>query len=281
MKTGKNKTLKMTALAGALFSFLCAAPARGGEYGALAENLARAAKANGITRIVIGQFSASAGAEAEAGFVSEKTTQLLSSGKDLEILDQATLEAYGGAKEGWLSKMPAKQRPQAFIKGSVYKEGEELTIMVKLVNAASGRVLEMMQLRSEARFTELPPVPEINWEAPPLTAPALSDLRDALADTGFDCQAAFREMTRINSAAVDLKARYWAVKMKERGFTYGSLTRNPGSELKDPQVKQRFYELLAKYYEKETAPAIAEAKLKKLEDFMGREDSVIDKCGSN
>ncbi len=281
MKTAKHENLKTSALAASLLLFLCAIPARSGEYQALAENLAASAKANGITRIAIGRFSAQNGTEDAARFASEKTAGLLSSGKDLEILDQATLEANAGARENWIKNMPSKLRPQALIKGSVFRENGDLTVMVKLVDASNGRVLGSAEMRSAASFGDLPPVPEINWEMKPLAAPAPSDLRDAMADNGFDCKAAFREMTRVNAGAVDLKARYWAAKMKEKGFVYGSLSRNPGSELRDPQVKQKFYELLTKYHEEDAAPVIAEAQQKKLEDFMEREDSVIDQCGLN
>lgn len=279
MKTRKTENLKTTALAVSLLLALCSAPALSGEYAQLAGNLAGAAKANGITRIAMGAFSSSPGTEEEARFAAEKTASLLSDQVGLEILDQATLEANAGPKGNLLSRMPARLRPQAFIKGSVFRGEGDLTVMVKLVDAASGRVLGTMEIRSAARFTDLPPVPELNWDSPPMTAPMHDNLRDSVADTAFDCKGAFREMTRINDGAVDLKARYWALKMKEKGFVFGSLTRNPGSEFRDPQVKQKFYELLAKYHEQDAAPAISEAQSKKLEDFMGREDAVIDKCG--
>ncbi|PJA12656.1 MAG: hypothetical protein COX65_08320 [Elusimicrobia bacterium CG_4_10_14_0_2_um_filter_56_8] len=279
MKTGKNSNLKTNALAVSVIMLLCAAPAFSGEYRALADKLAEAANANGISRIAMGAFTASAGTEEEARFASEKTAGLLSSGKGLEILDQAMLEANANPKKGWLAGLPAKLRPQAFIKGSVFKGEGDLTVMVKLVDAASGRVIGTMEMKSSPRFMNLPPVPEINWDTPVVSAPMLNDLRDAVADSAFDCKKAFREMTRVNAGAVDLKARYWAIKLKEKGFVHGSLTRNPGSELRDPQVKQKFYELLTKYHEQDSAPAIDRARMEKLEDFMGREDSVIDKCG--
>jgi hypothetical protein len=162
----------------------------------------------------------------------------------------------------------------------VFQEGEDITLLIKLVDARSGRLLDARELKSKVRFSELPPVPDINWGAPPSLAAMRDDFRDAPADNGFNCEGAFKEMNRINEAAVDLKARYWARKMKEPGFAYGSLTRNPGSEIRDYQMKQKFYELLGKYHEEDEVPAMAEAQTKKLEAFMAKEDSVIDNCGS-
>lgn len=280
MKTAKNTNFKFTAFWASVLLLLSAFPAAGSDYKTFAENVAGSAKEHGITRIAIGAFSASAGNEEEARFAAEKMEGLLSSG-GLEMLDQATLEAAANPKKGWLAGLPSKLRPQAYIKGSVFKGEDGLTVMVKLVEVASGRVIGAMEMKSAPRFTEVPSVPEMNWGAPSAEARIPNDFRDAVADKPFDCGEAVREMTRINAGAVDLKARYWAIKMKEKGFVLGSLSRNPGSELKDHQVKQKFYELLTKYHNEESAPALAEGKMKKLEEFMGREGSVIDRCGLN
>jgi hypothetical protein len=274
MKTINIKTFAAAALA--LLAFTLSAQAA--DYKELAANLALSARTGGITRVVLGSFS---GDSKEAGLAQEKTAGSLANVKDLEVLDLEALQASAGSKEGWMKKLPSKLRPQAFIKGSVFQDGGEVTIMVKLVDARSGRVLRAVEMKSRALATELPAVPDINWGEPVAMAPMADDFRDAPADNAFDCRSAFRDMTRLNEAAVDLKARYWARKMKEPGFTMGSLSRNPGSEIKDFQVKQKFYELLAKYHEQDELPAMQEAQVKKLETFMAKEDTVIDRCGIN
>lgn len=274
MKKINIKTLAALVLALAVLS----AGASAADYKGMAVNMALAARSNGITRIALGSFS---GDTNEASFAQEKTAGSLAGEKDLEVLDQEALQASTGSKEGWLNRIPSKMRPQAFIKGSVFQNGEELTIMVKLVDARSGRVIKAVEMKSLARFTEIPPVPEINWGAPVALASMAGDFRDAPSDNGFDCQGAFRDMNRLNEAAVDLKARYWANKMKGPGFAMGSLSRNPGSEIKDFQVKQKFYELLSKYHDQDEAPAVQRAQAEKLEAFMAKENSVIDRCGIN
>lgn len=259
-----------------------AAPAAAADYQGLAMNLARTAKSNGISRVLLGSFSAAAGAENEARYAQEKAAAGLASQRDLEVMDQETMQAYAGTRDGWLSKLPSKSRPQAFIKGSVFQSGEDVTLLVKLVDARSGRVLGTSELKSRARFSlaEVPAVPEMKWEEPVAMAPMQDDLRDAPNEAPSACEASFKKMTRINEAAVDLKARYWARKMKQPGFTLGALSRNPGSEIRDPQVKQKFYDLLAGYYRGDEPPALNSAQEKKLEEFMAREDGVIDRCGS-
>ncbi|MGD9643323.1 MAG: hypothetical protein AB7V08_11355 [Elusimicrobiales bacterium] len=251
-----------------------------GEYGRLASGLVQAAIGHGMSRVAMGAFSsAGASAEEDARFASERTAAGLAAGTGIQFLDLGVLEAAAGGREGWLARLPAKTRPQALVKGTVFKEGEKITVMVRLVEASTGRVLASLQAVSRARFSELPPVPDMDWGSAPEVAPVRDPFRDAPADGGFNCSAAFREMDRVNAGAAELKARYWAAKMKEPGFVVGSLTRNPGSEIRDPLLKQKFYELLTRYYGEEDAPAISRDQTARLEEFMGRESGVIDRCG--
>lgn len=275
MKAINIRTLAVQALA--LLTLVSAV--HGADYDGLAGSLARTARMNGISRVALWTFSPAAGTENEARFAEEKLAGGLASQEGLEVLDRAALQVHTGSNDGWMAKMPSKMRPQAFIKGAVFRDGGEITLLVKLVDARSGRLLGAMEVKSKALLTELPAVPDINWGAPPSLAAMRDDFRDAPSDNGLDCDGSFREMSRLNAAAVDLKARYWARKMKEPGFALGSLTRNPGSEIRDYQVKQKFYELLALYHAQDETAALPEAQVKKLEDFMDKEDTVIDRCG--
>ncbi|MCM2266630.1 MAG: hypothetical protein NDI60_02525 [Elusimicrobiales bacterium] len=272
------KTFTVQSLALAFFSAACFAA----DYNGLALGLAAAARENGISRVLLGSFSAAAGAESEAGYALEKTAAGLALQRDLTVMDQESLQAYTGSREGWLKQLPSKMRPQGFIKGAVFQDGDSVSVMIKLVDARSGRVLRAVELRSAARFNPAPQaeLPGLNWGDLPPVPEAPKDLRDALNE-GDSCQASYRHMNRLNEAAVDLKARYWARKMKQPGFAAGSLSRNPGSEIRDSQVKQKFYELLSKYYGQEEVPALPEARQRQLEDFMDKEKSVIDRCGIN
>jgi TolB-like protein len=275
-----NTIIKFCAAAALTALFASGAAGKGGDCDALAGDLARAAKAGGLTRLAFGQFAAGGGAEEEARYASEKVAAGLAAQAGLEIMDQSALEALAGSKDGWLAKIPSKARPQAIIKGSVFVDGNDVTVMARLVDASTGRVLAALEARAGARFTELPPVPDVNWGAPvSLGKLVADDLRDAPAENGFDCAAAFKDMNRINEQAADLKARYWARKMKEPGFSLGSLSRNPGSEIRDQQTRQKFYELLSKYHDDERLPGLPAAQLAKLEAFMSREKTVVDRCG--
>lgn len=282
-----NIIISRTYLSAALAAFtalaLCGGASAAGEYQRLVEGLRAASAENGITRVAVGAFSASGGAaEEEARFASETTMSGLAADRSLQVLDQAALESQAGPKESWLRALPSRLRPQAFIKGSVFKEGDTVTVVARLVETSTGRVLSSLEARSKARFSAAAPaagsISDIDWGAPLSLAAAPDPFRDAPSDAEFDCAAAFKGMDRVNAKAADLKARYWAARMKEPGFVSGSLSRNPGSEIRDSQVKQQFYERLTEYHARNT-PALSPDQTRKLEEFMARENSVIDRCG--
>lgn len=290
------KTILAAVLAGGALPAAGSASSSG--YGALAGRLAAAASANGIKRLAVVPFSAADGAGQEANFAREKTAAGLSAVKGLVVLDQDGYAAYK-TPASW-EKLPRDLRPQALVQGSVFRSGEDVTLLAKLVDPRSGRIYGTAEVRSFARFgSALPPLPDMDWGEPPSSAklaglPLLpgakwdkassfgsaGDFRDAPADDAFDCAAAFRQMNKINAAAVDLKARYWAAKLKDPSFVIGSLTRNPGSEIRDPSVRGKFYKLLSSYYDRAGIPVLSGTQKARLEEFMKREDEAIDRCGA-
>ncbi len=236
-----------------------------GVYDDLAAGAARAAASAGARTVQVPPFSAGAGAADEARYAAEKTAAALGAA-GLTVLDP---------QPGGISA----PRPQALLKGSVYPDGAGFIVTARLVETGSGRLLGAGEARVPARVTELPPVPELDWAAPPVTAPAPSDLRDAMAEEDA-CSSALKRLRELNAKALDLKARYWAAKLKDPSFSLASLTRNPGSELQDRAARRGFYDLLAGYHAGGRAPLLTAGERQQLEAFMKRENEVLGRCGS-
>ncbi|HBE89092.1 MAG TPA: hypothetical protein DDW67_08145 [Elusimicrobia bacterium] len=108
-----------------------------------------------------------------------------------------------------------------------------------------------------------------------------ADLRDAPSsrEGALSCSDRKLRLTRLNTELVDDKAGYWAARMREPGFSVAGLTRNPGSEITDPETKVRFYKLLTNYH-REGGPSPDPARLPALMELLKEEKSVADECSS-
>lgn len=279
----KSMNLKLTILTAAILSFTISS-ALAGEYSRLAAGLAQSAKMQGISKIALGEFSMHGSTEKnEAAYAKEQLANALFKEKGIEVIDPSLVgDTQGLEAAAWTKKAPKKLRPGALIKGSVFKTNSGVSLVVKLVDLESGKVLDSSEIISESRFDDMPEIPALAEATAPDPASFPSDFRDALTDTqGADCKTSFKRLSAINENVVELKAKYWAAKMKEPGFSYSTLNRNPGSELKDYQTKQKFYELLGKYYDKDEDIVLPESQITKLKAFMAKEASVLDECGIN
>ena len=114
------------------------------------------------------------------------------------------------------------------------------------------------------------PFPELpaEWGAPVAAAPRLS-FRDAVSDPGTgSCSDRRSAVNRLNAGLVDPKARYWAIKMRTPGFNRRALTKNPGSEIGNPEVKAMFYKLLAAYYKDDRAVSLDQEERMEVADLI-------------
>lgn len=284
---GFNFLAAFALFCGQLLPALAAAPACDKAAG----EIIRFSRANGIDRISVLGFTAKTGVDrSEADYISEKTGACLAGRDKPALIERALLEkvlkesrlsasAGGGAGR---SKEPSDIfLVDAVVTGTVFAAGKTLKVLTRLIEVRTGRVLLAVQSEAEREWSQYLESPELltewdpaDWSLPPL------DLRDAVIDDG-KARCAERKMLlgKLNAGLVDAKARHWAAKMKEPGFSIRGLTRNPGTEITDPQLKARFYKLLAGYYrDPAAAPPAAEA-LPALNGLLEEEAKVYNECG--
>lgn len=289
MKSASSKIL----IALALFCGpVLPAPEAGEEDGDCrdaAAKIARFAEANDINKISLLGFESRGGAEKnEADYVSERIGAYLAGYKKPALIERTLLEKV--LKEARLSSAADGDKAQALrdifsidavVTGTVFACGEKLKILTRLIDVKTGRVLMAAQSESERERAQLSEVPDIDpdWGRA-AWAPAPADLRDAVSDSGADsCSGRKLRLARLNLELVDTKALYWAAKMKEPGFSLRNLTRNPGTEITDPEVKAMFYRLLGAYYRSGNAPGPEPDKMPLLQDLLDEEARVHNECG--
>lgn len=267
------------------------AHARAEDCDKAADEILRYARSNGVDKISVLGFTAKTGVEkTEADYISEKMGACLAGHQKPALIERALLEKV--LRESSLSSAAGaggdKGRPpadiflvDAVVTGTVFAAGNKLRILTRLIDVRTGRV--MLAARSEerrewAQYLESPELltdwDQAAWALPPL------DLRDAVLDDGkARCAERKRRLAKLNEGMVDAKARHWAEKMKEPGFSIRGLTRNPGTEITDPEVKARFYKLLGDYYRGPAAAPPAAEDLSALNGLLEEESKVYNECG--
>lgn len=251
----------------------------------LAADIARFAEAGNISRISVLDFSHKGGAEkSEADYVSEEIAVHLAGRKKPELIERAHLEKVLKETKLASAALSGKAAEEMFsvdavVTGTVFAAGEKLKVLAKLIDVRTGKVLMAALAEAEREWPRLPDVSfsEMQWDSTPWPAPG-PGFRDALADTPGSCESRKRRVNELNFKLVDAKARYWADKMKEPGFTIRGLTRNPGTEISDPGTKSRFYELLKLYYDEESAAPPGPDELSSLKGLMEEENGVYNEC---
>jgi hypothetical protein len=250
----------------------------------MAQQIASTARKAKMKKVLVEKFEPGGfGQEEEAAYARAKVLHWLSQEEGLEVVD---LAGAGHLRAGVPGKTP-QERDAAFyrklkvklvVAASVFGGLEETEIMLRLQDPGTGRVLASAGAKVEPRFQK--GGLSLGQIEPVMPPDIPGDLRDALSTPRERaCEDRFRELASFNETMVETKARYWAAKLREPGFSYSELNRNPGSEIKDRGVRSRFYDLLAKWHESGEAPALSSQETRRLETLMKREKKLIDECG--
>lgn len=240
-------------LAALLAAFALASPARASEdIKGMAQAVAAAAASRQVKRVAVVPFTAPRGAGSFSGaVVSERLViQLLARGElDLverrfldKILEEQRLGVFGIMDQDTVKALGKVLGVDAILTGTIVElKGERVEVNARLIHAETAQVLaadtanvakdwEERSLGEDAS-TWIVPVPELGGD---------------LFNNGGSCQTSVDEVER---RIVDFKARYWAERLKDPAFSMRSLKRNPGSEIRNAQIKKRFFLKLQERYD--------------------------------
>jgi hypothetical protein len=285
-------------LAALVLPGLFAVPALAGSnpYRGLSADIARAAADNAVSKIAVLGFEGRGGAgPGECAYVAELVSTALSAAKNISLIERSLLD--GVLKEAKLSSSAGGEGPgqeifsvDAVVTGLVFPEGDCLKVFIKLIEVKTGRVLlskAAQTVRQAGGFMEtasealnLPAVPAPSAAGSPEFKENPSKLRDAVAggDSGA-CVDRRMLLAGLNAELVADKARYWAARMLEPGFSMAKMRRNPGSEIGDRGVRNNFYKLLEKYYREGHAAGPRPGKKDQLARLLWLEELTAQECG--
>ena len=273
--------------AAALALLLGSAPVHAGDLDKLAGLLTRAAKAHGRARIAILPFQVIGGKGSTSGrIVSERLVGPMMNDGGVEVVERAMLESvmreqqlqFSGAVDARSVKEIGKiLNVDAVITGTVIAlKDDRVEVNARLIDTESAKILfagetKMEQDWNESLFDDAswggsawPPVPNFD-----LAASA------SAADWG-GCLGVADKIDDLERSVTDLKARFWAAKLRA-GLDGASHKRNPGSEIRNPEIRAEFYKSL-RVQSAAAGPELNDEEFSKLKDALQRIQHLNDAC---
>ena len=269
-------------------------------YQKMANDIAKYSNTKKVKNLAVIGFSRKAHtSRQESEYFSEKLlSSLVASGKvnllersQLDkVLEERRLAASGVTEEE--EGAPKKINPSdAIIVGTIFGTRDQLKIIAKMIDPLTGTVLHTVEAQMARQDEMMPDQATFNFDVPDLhdiaamfneeeLQPAFVDFRDAPASLNTEsCNARRARVSVMQAGSLDAKAKYWALQMRDPGFSSSELRRNPGGEIKDQAARTRFYRLLDGYYKAAVPPQISVQEMNAVIALMGEEGKVSDECG--
>ncbi|MCX7647085.1 MAG: hypothetical protein N2Z60_00580 [Elusimicrobiales bacterium] len=243
------------------------------KLGEVVKELADMSLKFNIKTLTVGDFIAKNDvSDSEIDYIKEKTIQLLSKKRNLSVFDSSKNE-----------------KSDAVVCANVYKKEDGFEVMFKLIKTEDLKVIAILSQNidkigvlayKKSEFNDS----DMDFKSLKKLAKEVSfekEFRDSIKDFEFsDCSKGKIWVENIQRETVDMRARYWAYKMKQPDFSFKSLTSNPGSEIRDTDLKNRFYELLKNYYYSDKKINLESADRKYIEEIFKKEKEITGKCST-
>ncbi|MBI5239147.1 MAG: hypothetical protein HY926_01615 [Elusimicrobia bacterium] len=270
-----------------------AAPAVAGEYERVAEELCRAARAQGRGRVAVLPFQNVGKKNALAGgIISEKLVTAVMGRGELEVVERTLLAAVlreqrlmhsGAVDAGSMKELGRILGVDALVGGTVMERQDgRFEVNMRLIDTQSARILGAASAKVQKEWAESffddfnmePALP--SWGSFQIAGPAYG------AEAGEpDCGRAAEDMDELDRAILDVKARYWAGRLKDRDIERGALKRNPGSEIRNELTRQEFYRVLRSHYDDPGMRRVTRGEFQRLVDTQKTIDRVAEACGGS
>ncbi|HBB66724.1 MAG: hypothetical protein A2X28_09160 [Elusimicrobia bacterium GWA2_56_46] len=273
-------------------------------YKKIANDFVRYSVDKKVRNVAVIAFSRKARASREESeYFSEKLLACLAESGKINLLERSQLGrvleerrlAAAGVTEESPGDAHSKINPSdAIIVGTIFGTKDQLKIIARMIDPLTGAVLHTVQAQTERQWDIMPDWPDSELEVPDMRVVAamfrdeelnpqsssLRDFRDApVSFTTETCNARRVRLSAMQAAALGVKAKYWALQMRDPDFDSGQLRRNPGAEIADPVVRKKFYALLDVLYKARAVPPFSAEELSAVVYLMGEEGRLSDECG--
>lgn len=226
-----------------------------GSYHGIAKKISALAGGGRVLKVAVLPFASGAGGPSRAGlYVAERITEQLVKRKTpgLVVVERTligfVLQEQGFAQRGGVDPREAVQIGKllgvdAIVAGSYLPlPGKRMEVHARVIKVESGEILAASRLGVREDWEEGRPIIEnagmwsfLGIQTHPSGVPA-------------ECGTWKGQVDVIQAGLLDLNARYWALKFQEGGISPRNLVQHPGWEIRSPELRERFFELLRKHY---------------------------------
>ncbi|MBI3552674.1 MAG: hypothetical protein HY077_09145 [Elusimicrobia bacterium] len=278
----------LAVLVGLLLTGAFPAPVRADDYSRVAGELSKAAVRHGKRRVAVLPFQEGGGRGGSGGlFVSEKITGPLLNDERLEVVERTLLQSVlkeqrlqlsGAADPRSIKELGKVLGVEAIVTGTLLNlKDDRVELNARLIDAETARVLWVASARVQKEWAETLVGDVFDIQVPPLGGFETNDMRDSVAGDETNCLSARSRAADIDRSLIDLKARYWAARLRSPGFSRSALKTNPGSEIEDADLKADFYAKLKRYYQESAAP-VSDAEIEQLNAGQNKIRQINDLC---
>jgi hypothetical protein len=164
----------------------------------------------------------------------------------------------------------------ALIMGTVIAlKDERVEVNARLIDAETAKVLFAAEMKTEQDWNESL-FDDAAWNQMQVPSLPNFDLAASAEAAVWGCGRAAQTEDDAERSLLDLKARFWAQKLRA-GLNGATLKKNPGSEIRNPEIRAEFYRRLQEQHAV-VGPDLTDDELGKLKEGLERMSRLKDSC---
>lgn len=265
-------------------------------FNGMAKELASAALRARIQRVAVLPFISGGDGDSREGWnIAEKlVTPLVRTGKVQAVerqlierlLDEQRLGLSGALDETRLLAFGKISAAQGIVTGSYITEDTKVVINARLIDAETGLIIAACEQKIDRAAIGLVDAPEFPapWEtaarlAERTAAPVLFQAPSAGEVAGLACDNARARADRLEAQVLDLKARYWARKLR-KDPALDSAEASPEGMIYDPTLKREYQDKLSAWIQSRHIPRLSKDEVRRFVAVDREAFSLNQQCGS-
>lgn len=268
-------------------------------YQELSFDISKIALRTGYKRLAVLPLQPVTGNAAQSGEVlAERIVSRLSAAPGIEIVERTlldqVLEEQGLGYKGIIKAEQAKAVGQilgvdAIVTGTYLKLNRgRLEVHARIIDTETARIIgaatakvkkewEEETMIASADVWDTPPPAILGFEVSTADFGPLPDIRDALSNVD-SCKNWEERVKTTQESTIEARARYWATKLRDPKFKTEHLTANPGSDIRDISLRQRFYHRTEELYNQNYLGGLSTREKERMDAADREVKRVVSEC---